>query len=64
MLFSDAFVNSALKLKKYKGVTYSVVAQNITGLIAPGSSGINHGKCNRNWTLNPARHFVHRASRR
>jgi len=39
----DALVKSALKLKKYKGVKFSTVARNITGLIAPGSNGINHG---------------------
>jgi hypothetical protein len=30
-------------LKQYQGVKYSTVAKNITGLIPPGSSGINHG---------------------
>jgi len=39
----DALVKSALKLKKYRGVKYNTVAQNIPGLIPPGSSGINHG---------------------
>jgi hypothetical protein len=44
-VLSDALVKSALKLKKYKGVKYHTVAQNIPGLIPPGSTGINHGKC-------------------
>jgi len=39
----DKLVKSALKLKKYRGVKYQTVAQNITGLIPPGSTGINHG---------------------
>lgn len=37
-------MKSALRLKKYKGVNYHVTAQNITGLIPPGSNGVNHGK--------------------
>jgi len=45
-VLSDSFVKSALKLKKYRGVKYQTVAQNITGLIPPGSTGINHGE----WT--------------
>ena len=52
-MLSDALVKSALKLKKYKGVKYHAVAQNISGLLAPGSAGVNHGKC----SFNPARHF-------
>ncbi|KAF8485300.1 hypothetical protein DFH94DRAFT_663188 [Russula ochroleuca] len=39
----DNLVKSALALKQYQGVKYSTVAKNITGLIPPGSSGINHG---------------------
>jgi hypothetical protein len=39
----DSLVKSALKLKKYRGVKYKTVAQRITGLIPPGSTGINHG---------------------
>ncbi|KAI0276127.1 hypothetical protein BGY98DRAFT_935249 [Russula aff. rugulosa BPL654] len=39
----DSLVKSALKLKKYRGVKYHVDAQKISGLIAPGSTGINHG---------------------
>ncbi|KAH9987858.1 hypothetical protein BJV77DRAFT_1173278 [Russula vinacea] len=39
----DSLVKSALALKKYQGVNYSVAAKNITGLIPPGSNGINHG---------------------
>ena len=55
-MFSDALVKSALKLKKYQGVKYNTVAQNISGLIPPGSTGINHGKCIE-LGFNPARHF-------
>jgi hypothetical protein len=54
-VLSDALVKSALKLKKYKGVKYHTVAQNIPGLIPPGSTGINHGKCTE-LTFN-IRHF-------
>ncbi|KAH9987857.1 hypothetical protein BJV77DRAFT_1023918 [Russula vinacea] len=38
----DELVNSAVALKKYKGVKYNTVAQRITGLIPPGAGGINH----------------------
>ena len=46
-VLSDSLVKSALKLnsKKYRGVKYHTVAQNINGLIPPGSAGINHSKC-------------------
>jgi hypothetical protein len=43
-VFSDSFVKSAIGLKKYKGVKYQTTAQSITGLIAAGSNGINHGE--------------------
>jgi len=39
----DKFVEGALKVTTYKGFTYKTVAENITGLLEPGSSGINHG---------------------
>ena len=52
-MLRDALVKSALKLKKYKGVKFSTVARNITGLIAPGSNGINHGE----WSELYPRHF-------
>jgi len=45
-VLSDSFVESAVKLKEYRGAHYEIVAQNITGLIPPGSTGINHGE----WT--------------
>jgi hypothetical protein len=43
-VFSDDLVKSALELKEYQGIKYNTVAQNITGLISPGSSGVNHGE--------------------
>jgi hypothetical protein len=46
IVLSDSLVKNALALKKYKGVKYNTVAQRITGLIPPGSDGINH----RAWT--------------
>ncbi|KAH9991649.1 hypothetical protein BJV74DRAFT_413426 [Russula compacta] len=39
----ESLVKSALRLKKYKGVKYHVTLENITGLIPPGSNGVNHG---------------------
>lgn len=41
---SDEFVEGALKVTSYKGLTYTTIAENITGLLAPGSVGINHGE--------------------
>jgi hypothetical protein len=56
VVFSDSFVNGALKLKKkFHGVKFNTVAERITGLIPAGSKGVNHGE----WTelsFNP-RHF-------
>ncbi|KAI0063783.1 hypothetical protein BV25DRAFT_1772966, partial [Artomyces pyxidatus] len=37
------FVAAALGQTSFDGVSYSTTAENITGLIAPGSAGVNHG---------------------
>jgi hypothetical protein len=42
--YSDKFVAGALQVTSYKGITYKTVAENITGLLASGSAGINHGE--------------------
>ncbi|KAK7055505.1 hypothetical protein R3P38DRAFT_2847436 [Favolaschia claudopus] len=39
----DKLVAAALGLSYHNRVTYSTVAQNLTGLLAPGSTGVNHG---------------------
>ncbi|KAI9448550.1 hypothetical protein H4582DRAFT_97789 [Lactarius indigo] len=39
----DQFVEGALGVKHYQGVNYETAAKTITGLLAPGSAGINHG---------------------
>ncbi|KZV71215.1 hypothetical protein PENSPDRAFT_578227 [Peniophora sp. CONT] len=39
----DALVAAAVGTTSFGGVTYSTTAQNITGLLAPGSAGVNHG---------------------
>jgi len=39
----DKFVCAALGLKKYRGVKYHTVAENITGLLPSGCKGVNHG---------------------
>ncbi|KAF8337178.1 hypothetical protein F5887DRAFT_920582 [Amanita rubescens] len=39
----DSLVASAIGMTSYGGVTYSTVAESITGLLAPGSQGVNHG---------------------
>jgi hypothetical protein len=38
----DKFVNAALGVKKYRGVKYSTVVEYLTGLLPPGSNGVNH----------------------
>ena len=43
-MYSDSFVKNAVELKEYQGIKYNTVARNITGLIPPGSTGINHGE--------------------
>jgi hypothetical protein len=40
---SDRFVSDALGVKTYKGIKYDTVATNFTGLLPPGSTGVNHG---------------------
>ncbi|KAI0268614.1 hypothetical protein BC834DRAFT_1018619 [Gloeopeniophorella convolvens] len=39
----DALVTAAVGTTSFGGVTYSTTTQNITGLIAPGANGVNHG---------------------
>ena len=39
----DALVQSALGTTSFGGVTYSTTARNVTGLMAAGSEGVNHG---------------------
>jgi len=39
----DTFVKDALAVTVYQGVKYKTVAQDITGLLPPGSKGVNHG---------------------
>ncbi|KIK55595.1 hypothetical protein GYMLUDRAFT_230956 [Collybiopsis luxurians FD-317 M1] len=38
----DALVAAALGTTSFGGTTYSTTAQNLTGLLAPGSAGVNH----------------------
>ena len=60
-MLSDSLVKSALGLKKkYKGVLYHTVAEKITGLIPPGSAGINHGEWTESSFIRVT--FVHRPS--
>jgi len=39
----DSLVASAIGTTSYGGVTYSIVAEDIMSLLAPGSQGVNHG---------------------
>ncbi|EIM83848.1 uncharacterized protein STEHIDRAFT_62467 [Stereum hirsutum FP-91666 SS1] len=39
----DLFAVAATGTTSFGGITYSTIAQNITGLIAAGSNGLNHG---------------------
>lgn len=41
----DSLVAHALGETSYGGIHYSTQVQNITGLLAPGSGGVNHGAC-------------------
>ena len=41
---SDALVAAALDNPSDGSVSYEVTAQNLTGYLAAGSNGINHGK--------------------
>ena len=43
----NSLVNAAIVSSgtSFNGVNYKTTAQNITGLIAPGSDGVNHGAC-------------------
>ncbi|GLB37227.1 hypothetical protein LshimejAT787_0402780 [Lyophyllum shimeji] len=39
----DRLVSSAIGKTSFGGVSYTTSAKNLTGLLAPGSNGINHG---------------------
>ncbi|KIM78948.1 hypothetical protein PILCRDRAFT_581023 [Piloderma croceum F 1598] len=39
----NELVAAAVGTTSFGGVTYSTMARNITGLLAPGSAGVNHG---------------------
>jgi hypothetical protein len=41
----DSLVAHALGETSYGGIHYSTQVQNITGLLVPGSGGVNHGAC-------------------
>lgn len=40
---SDNLVKGALGVKTYQGVKYQTTALDLTGLLPPGSNGVNHG---------------------
>lgn len=42
--FSNNLVAAAVGETSYDGVKYSTTAKNISGLLAPGDNGINHGQ--------------------
>lgn len=39
----NLLVSNAVGITTFGGVTYSTTAETITGLLAPGSTGVNHG---------------------
>jgi len=39
----NLLVSNAIGITSFGRVTYSTTAENITGLLAPGSAGVNHG---------------------
>jgi len=46
---SESLVKSAVGLKEHEGVKYQTTVQNITGLIPPGSDGVNHGELSKSY---------------
>jgi hypothetical protein len=40
---SNELAAAAVGTTSFGGVTYSTKARNITGLLVPGSAGVNHG---------------------
>ena len=36
-------MSGAIGVKKYQGIKYQTTALNFTGLLPPGSKGVNHG---------------------
>ena len=40
---SDDLVSAAAGTTSFDGVSYTTVAENLTGLLAAGSTGVNHG---------------------
>lgn len=55
MNLSDALVSSAVGSTHYGGVKYSTTAQTLTGVMAAGTAGVNHGKIP---TCDPSQCFV------
>ena len=43
LYISDDLVSAAAGTTSFDGVSYTTVAENLTGLLAPGSTGVNHG---------------------
>jgi len=39
----NLLVSNAVGITTFGGVKYSTTAENITGLLTPGSAGVNHG---------------------
>lgn len=48
----DEIVAAVTGTTSFDGVSYSTKAENITGLLAPGSNGVNHGHRYTHRTLN------------
>ena len=44
-VFRDSMAKSAAGLKTHGGVKYKTDVQRLTGLMPPGSKGINHSEC-------------------
>lgn len=40
-------MSAAIGRTRFNGVKYNTVARNITGLLAPGAAGVNHGEFDR-----------------
>lgn len=46
---SDQLVNDAKGTRSFGGVTNDTTVKDITGLLAPGSEGVNHGEKDTLW---------------
>ena len=54
----NALVAAAVGITSYGVVTYSTTAQNVTGLLPAGATGVNHGACRLGVLSAPLSHLM------